>query len=182
MSPSTRRSLTIDDPVAGVAACHVARPAADSGTDGRLREIALEEIHPNADQPRKRFDKASLNALADSIRERGVLQPILVHPRLGGGYELIAGERRWRASQLAGRHTVPALVDNAVDAAFSLELALIENVAREDLGVIEEARTIAVLLNELDVTPPSWRGRSAAAAATSRTPSACLTYPTRRSS
>lgn len=153
MSPSTRRALTIDDPVTGAAACHVARPAADSGTDGRLREIALEDVHPNADQPRKRFDEASLNALADSIRERGVLQPILVQVRPGGGYELIAGERRWRASQIAGRHTVPALVDDAVDGAVSLEFALIENVAREDLGVIEEARTIAVFLNEHDVTP-----------------------------
>ncbi len=99
--------------------------------------IALKEIHPNPSQPRKHFDDAALAALADSIRARGVLQPIIVQPRPGGGYELIAGERRWRASQIAGIATIPALVVEAVDGARSIELALIENVAREDLGVIE---------------------------------------------
>jgi ParB family transcriptional regulator, chromosome partitioning protein len=117
-----------------------------------LREIALGEIHPNVEQPRKRFDEASLNALADSIRERGVLQPIIVQPRHRRGYELIAGERRWRASKIAGRETISALVDEVVDGAVSLELALTENVAREDLTVIEEARTIAVLLDDLHTT------------------------------
>ncbi len=151
MSPSTRRSLTIDDPVAGVEACHVAHPPTDPSA-GRLREIALDEIHPNAEQPRKRFDEASLNSLADSIRERGVLQPIIVQPHTGGGYQLIAGERRWRASKIAARPTIPALVDDAVDGTVSLELALIENVAREDLTVMEEARTIASLLDDLRVT------------------------------
>ncbi len=151
MSPSTRRALTIDDPVAGVEACHVAHPPPNPSI-GRLREVALDEIHPNALQPRKRFDEASLNALADSIRERGVLQPIIVQPHTGGGYQLIAGERRWRASKIAARPTIPALVDDAVDGAVSLELALIENVAREDLTVMEEARTIASLLDDLRVT------------------------------
>ena len=150
MSAPTRRPLTIDDPVAA-AVCHVAHPAADA-VAGRLHEIALDEIHPNAAQPRKRFDPASLDALADSIRERGVLQPIIVAPRSAGGYQLIAGERRWRASQIAGRPTIPALVGDAVDGAVSLELALIENVAREDLTVIEEARTIASLLDDLHMT------------------------------
>ncbi len=79
---------TLDDPVAGVGACHVAHPPAATSA-GQLREIALDEIHPNAEQPRKRFDEASLNALANSIRERGVLQPIIVQPRTGGGYQLI---------------------------------------------------------------------------------------------
>jgi ParB family transcriptional regulator, chromosome partitioning protein len=136
MSSPTRRALTIDDPVAAAAACHVAHPAGDPAA-GRLREIALDEIQPNPEQPRKRFDQASLNALADSIRDRGVLQPIIVRPHATGGYQLIAGERRWRASQIADRPTIPALVDGAVDGAVSLELALIENVAREDLTVIE---------------------------------------------
>jgi hypothetical protein len=86
MSSPTTRSLTIDDPVAAAVACHVAHPTA-----GRLREIPLEEIRPNAAQPRKRFDQASLDALADSIRERGVLQPIIVAPLSAGGYQLIAG-------------------------------------------------------------------------------------------
>ena len=151
MSSPTRRALTIDDPVAGAAVCHVAHPP-DVPAGGRLREIALGDIHPNEEQPRKRFDQASLNALADSIRERGVLHPIIVQPRSAVGYQLIAGERRWRAAKLAGLSTIPGLVDGAIDGAVSLELALIENVAREDLTVIEEARTIASLLDDLHVT------------------------------
>jgi len=82
----------------------------------------------------------------------GVLQPIIVQPRPEGGFELIAGERRWRASKLAGIAKIPALVTQPLGPGESVELALIENVAREDLGVIEEARTIAVLLDELNVT------------------------------
>jgi len=136
MSPSPKRALTIDDPVAGAAACHVAHPPTDQSA-GRLREIALDEIHPNAEQPRKRFDEASLNALADSIRERGVLQPIIVQPHDPGGYLLIAGERRWRASKIADQATIPALIDRTSVAAASLEVALIEDIAREDLTVIE---------------------------------------------
>jgi ParB family chromosome partitioning protein len=151
MSPQTRRTLRIDDPVAGDA-CHTARPGSPETASGHLRDIALQDIRPNPAQPRKHFDDASLAALADSIRERGVLQPIIVQPRSGGGYELIAGERRWRASKIAGVATIPALVAPPVDGVQSIELALIENIAREDLGVIEEARTIAALLDELDLT------------------------------
>jgi ParB family chromosome partitioning protein len=154
MSPQTRRELRIDDPVLGDA-CHVAQTPAEPSANRRLRDIALEDVHPNPSQPRKHFEDASLAALGDSIRERGVLQPIIVHPRPGGGYELIAGERRWRASEIAGVATIPALVAEPVDAAQSIELALIENIAREDLGVIEEARTIAALLDELNVTATS---------------------------
>ena len=121
-------------------------------SSGRLRDIALDEIHPNLSQPRKRFDQSSLAALSDSIRERGVLQPIIVQPRTAGGYELVAGERRWRASRIAGIATIPALVAQPLGTGQSIELALIENVARQDLGVIEEARTIAALLDELNVT------------------------------
>jgi ParB family chromosome partitioning protein len=131
-------------------------PAGSSeSASGRLRDIALQAIRPNPAQPRKHFDDVSLAALADSIRERGVLQPIIVQPRSGGGYELIAGERRWRASKIAGVATIPALVAPPVDGAKSIELALIENVARDDLGVVEEARAIATLLDELDVTATS---------------------------
>jgi len=151
MTPQARRTLRIDDPVTGDA-CHTARAGSSESASGHLRDIALQDIRPNPAQPRKHFDDASLAALADSIRERGVLQPIIVQPRSGGGYELIAGERRWRASKIAGVATIPALVAPPVDGAQSIELALIENVAREDLGVIEEARTIAALLDELDVT------------------------------
>jgi ParB family chromosome partitioning protein len=150
MSPTPRRALTIDDPIGGGEVCHVAHPRGDA--DGRLRSIAVTDIHPNPDQPRKHFDDDALDALADSIGERGVLRPIIVRPSPGGGYQLVAGERRWRAAQLAGHSTIPALVDSEVEGAGSLEIALIENVAREDLTPIEEARTIALLLHDLNVT------------------------------
>jgi ParB family chromosome partitioning protein len=151
MSPAPRRALTIDDPIGGEA-CHVARLSATGEPDGRLREIAIEDIHPNPDQPRRRFDEETLHALAASIRERGLLQPIIVRPRATGVYQLVAGERRWRAAQLAGHASIAALVDANVEGVGSLELALIENVVREDLTPIEEARTIAVLLHDLNVT------------------------------
>jgi ParB family chromosome partitioning protein len=181
MSPANRRALTIDDPIAAAAACHVAHPPGDPSA-GRLRDIALDEIHANADQPRKRFDETSLTALAGSIRERGVLQPVIVSPRSAGGYQLIAGERRWRASQIAGQHTIPALVDGTVDGAGSLELALIENVAREDLTVIEQARTIASLLDDLHLTMALLAQRLGRSRSDLHTPSACSSSPTRRSS
>ena len=155
MSVTPRRALTIDDPID---ATPDHRNHTDAGTtDGapggyRLRELAVADIHPNPDQPRKHFDEASLRSLATSIRERGVLQPVIVRPRTAGGYELVAGERRWRAAQLAGRSGLPALIDDVVDGARSLEAALIENVAREDLTAIEEARTIALLLDDLNLT------------------------------
>src|SRR5687767_1721753 len=78
-------------------------------SDG-LRTIAIEEVHPSADQPRKQFDDARLDELAASIRAQGIIQPLVVRLRAGGGYELIAGERRWRAAQRAGLHEVPAVV------------------------------------------------------------------------
>ena len=122
------------------------------GRDGaELREVAVELIRPNPAQPRKRFDEGSLQALADSLAERGVLQPVLVRPRPGGSYELVAGERRWRAAQLAGLETMPALVQHRDDGA-SLEAALIENMAREDLNPVEAARAVAGLVEELALT------------------------------
>ena len=128
-------------------------PAHENGAEreSELREIPVELITPNPHQPRRDFDEASLVALADSLRERGVLQPVLLRPVAGGTYELIAGERRWRAAQLAGFETVPALV-RAHDDAGSLELALIENMAREDLNPVEEARACALLVDELGLT------------------------------
>ena len=148
---STRQPLAIDDPLAGAEACHVARSTA-ANTASRLRDLPLDQIRPNPKQPRRRFGEEALRALADSIRERGVLQPVIVRPREPDGYELIAGERRWRASRMAGLQTIPSLVDDGADEAVSLELALIENIARADLTVIEEARTIASLLDDLDVS------------------------------
>jgi ParB family chromosome partitioning protein len=116
-----------------------------------LRELAVELVAPNPDQPRKRFDDDGLQALAESIRERGVVQPVLVRPRPGGTYELVAGERRWRAARLAGLEILPALVQQRDDAQ-SLEVALIENMAREDLNPIEAARAVAALVEELGLT------------------------------
>jgi ParB family transcriptional regulator, chromosome partitioning protein len=116
-----------------------------------LRELHVEVVAPNPDQPRKRFDDEALQALADSIKERGVLQPVLVRPRPGGSYELVAGERRWRAARLAGLETLPALVQERDDAQ-SLEAALVENMAREDLNPIEAARAVAGLVEELGLT------------------------------
>jgi ParB family chromosome partitioning protein len=116
-----------------------------------LRQIPLELIKPNPRQPRQEFDESALLALAESIRERGVLQPVLVRPVYGGTYELVAGERRWRAAGLAELESVPALVRPQDDAA-SLELALIENMAREDLNPIEEARACTLLVEELGLT------------------------------
>jgi ParB family transcriptional regulator, chromosome partitioning protein len=116
-----------------------------------LREVAVELVSPNPDQPRKRFDEDALQALAESVGERGVLQPVLVRPRPGGTYELVAGERRWRAAQIAGLQTLPALVQKRDDAQ-SIEVALIENMAREDLNPIEAARAVAGLVEELGLT------------------------------
>jgi ParB family transcriptional regulator, chromosome partitioning protein len=123
----------------------------DGEREPELREIPVELIAPNPAQPRRHFDEAGLVALADSLRARGILQPVLLRPRPGGSFELIAGERRWRAAQLAGFETVPALVRSRDDAA-SLELALIENMAREDLNPVEEARACALLVDELGLT------------------------------
>jgi ParB family chromosome partitioning protein len=128
--------------------------AGDGHPHPDLRELPVELVKPNPRQPRSHFDEAGLVALADSLRERGVLQPVLVRPLPGGTYELIAGERRWRAAQLAGFDTVPALVRPHDDAA-SLELALIENMAREDLNPVEEARACALLVDELGLTRES---------------------------
>jgi ParB family transcriptional regulator, chromosome partitioning protein len=116
-----------------------------------LRELPVDLVAPNPNQPRRSFDEAALQGLADSIGANGVLQPVLVRPRAGGTYELVAGERRWRAAKLAGLERVPALVRDRDDAA-TLELALVENMAREDLNPVEEARACAALVEELGLT------------------------------
>jgi ParB family chromosome partitioning protein len=121
------------------------------GPGEELRELPVELIVPNPDQPRRRFDEEALNALAGSLAERGVLQPVLVRPKPGGTYELVAGERRWRAAQIAGLSEIPALVRPRDDAA-ALELALIENMAREDLNPVEEARACEALVDELGLS------------------------------
>ncbi len=126
-------------------------PPDGTETAAELRRVPVELIVANPRQPRQNFDEDSLLALAESVRERGVLQPVLVRPCPGGTYELIAGERRWRAAQLAGLDAVPALINPYADSS-SLELALIENMAREDLNPIEEARACSLLVEELGLT------------------------------
>jgi ParB family chromosome partitioning protein len=124
---------------------------AEAGRSDELRELPLELIAPSPTQPRRHFDEDALQALAGSLGERGVLQPVLVRPKAGGTFELVAGERRWRAAQIAGMESIPALVRPRDDAE-AIELALIENMAREDLNPIEEARACAALVEELGLT------------------------------
>jgi len=124
---------------------------APSEAEAELRDLPIDLIAPNPQQPRRHFEEEALVALADSLRDRGVLQPVLVRPVPGGTYELVAGERRWRAARLAGLETVPAMI-RPQDDAQSLELALIENMAREDLNPLEEARAIAALVEDIGLT------------------------------
>src|SRR5919201_514632 len=116
-----------------------------------LVRLPVETIHPNPRQPRRRFDHESTSALADSIRAQGLVQPVVVRPRAEGGFELIAGERRWRAALEARIPTVPAMV-RAADDRDTLLLGLVENVAREELTAVEEARAYAMLLDEFDLS------------------------------
>ena len=108
-----------------------------SETEGTV-ELKINDIDPNRTQPRKEFDDEALRALAESITEHGVLQPILVRPLFMGGYQIIAGERRWRAARMAGLTTIPAVIRDMDDEA-TMEAALIENLQREDLNPMEEA-------------------------------------------
>lgn len=112
-----------------------------------LAELPVDLVHPNPRQPRRRFEEEAGSGLAESIRAAGVIQPVVVRPRPAGGWELVAGERRWRAARAAGLPTVPAVVRETGDRD-SLLLALVENVAREQLSPVEEARAYAVLMDE----------------------------------
>lgn len=125
-------------------------PSAASEETGDSQEMLLTQIQPNPKQPRTDLDEESIAELADSIRKVGLLQPIIVRP-FGEGYQIIAGERRWRAAKSAGLEKVPVRVINASDTD-ALELALIENLQREDLNAIEEARGYRRLLTEYQMT------------------------------
>jgi ParB family transcriptional regulator, chromosome partitioning protein len=125
--------------------------SSDQEADQELRSLPIDIVVPNASQPRRRFDEETLGALAESLGEKGVLQPVLVRPLADGRYELIAGERRWRAAKLASLSEIPAIVRARGDAE-ALEIALIENMAREDLNPVEEARACAALVEELGLT------------------------------
>jgi ParB family chromosome partitioning protein len=121
-----------------------------SAAPGELQQLPVGAIRPNRRQPRRRLDSESVSELAESVRVQGVVQPVLVRPA-GDGYELIAGERRWRAARSAGLATIPAVVREAEDRD-ALLLALVENVARENLSAVEEARAYATLLDEFGLT------------------------------
>ncbi|MDP1634729.1 MAG: ParB/RepB/Spo0J family partition protein, partial [Gallionellaceae bacterium] len=116
-----------------------------------LRDLKVEQLKPGKYQPRSRMDEASLNELAASIRVQGVMQPILARELAEGGYEIIAGERRWRAAQLAELKIVPVIVRKVADNA-ALAMALIENIQREDLNPLEEAIGIQRLIDEFQMT------------------------------
>jgi ParB family chromosome partitioning protein len=126
-------------------------PETASGDAGELRELPVGLIKPNPGQPRTKFDPEALTALAESIESSGIVQPLLVRPLPDGSYELVAGERRWRAAQQAGLEKVPAVVRDQAEAD-RLQAALIENMVREDLNPVEEARACAALVEDLGLT------------------------------
>ncbi|MFM8827816.1 MAG: ParB/RepB/Spo0J family partition protein [Actinomycetota bacterium] len=158
-------TLLGDAPVAAVPAAG-APPAATASGEG-LRVIPLAQIRPNAAQPRKRIDDEALQVLAESIATTGLLQPVVVRELGGGQYELIAGERRWRAAGMAGLEQVPAVVRDA-DERQRLEAGLVENLVREDLDPIETAQALAALVEDFgqsqaDVARGVGRSRSSVA-------------------
>ena len=126
--------------------------------DTQLAQLPVDAIHANPRQPRRRFEPEATTGLASSIKQQGLLQPVVVRPRQAGGYELIAGERRWRAAREAGIDTLPALVRDADDRD-TLLLALVENVAREQLSAVEEARAYATLVDEFELSLGDVAGR-----------------------
>lgn len=168
MSHARKLTLTIDDPLAPTAtgiAEHNSRRHVDAAPastraiieasrialEGRLRIVPIDSVIPNKRQPRVQFDEEALQALADSIRERGVLQPPVVREVAGGRLELIAGERRWRAAQLAGQAHLEVLVKDSDDTE-TLQDALTENILRQDLSPVEEARAYATLVQDIGIT------------------------------
>ena len=124
----------------------------DNGTqDISVSTLAISEVEPNSDQPRREFTPEALGELADSIREHGILQPLVVRPRPNGRYQIVAGERRWRAARIAGLTEVPVVV-RELDDNETLEIALVENLIREDLNPIEEALGYRTLSERFSMT------------------------------
>jgi ParB family transcriptional regulator, chromosome partitioning protein len=128
-----------------------ARPASQATRRREYARAQIEEIHPSPDQPRRRFEDAELEELAQSIRTYGVIQPLVVCSREDGGYTLVAGERRWRASQRAGLHEVPVVIQD-LDPREAFERALVENIQRSDLNAIEEAEAYRRLVQDFGHT------------------------------
>lgn len=129
----------------------VVAPEPHTGISGVQRMIGVHEVHRSPYQPRRVFDEAAIAELAESLKAQGLLQPIVVRERIAGGYELIAGERRWRAAQVAQMDRIPALIRQASDKEASA-LALIENIQREDLKPLEEAQALVRLREEFGLT------------------------------
>ncbi|MBR4761722.1 MAG: ParB/RepB/Spo0J family partition protein [Clostridia bacterium] len=123
----------------------------NAGESSAAVEIRLSEIEPNKNQPRKNFDEAALSELAESIAEHGLIQPIVVRPTASGAYQIVAGERRWRACRMAGLSTVPVIIKELDDKQY-YETALIENLQREDLDALEEARGYKTLIESYGLT------------------------------
>lgn len=132
-------------------------PADTVAASGGVKDLPVSSIRRNPRQPRRAFDPDALQELATSIRSVGIVQPVIVR-EIDGAYELIAGERRWRAAQIAGYTVIPAIVRNASDVE-SLELALVENVVRQQLNPVDEAYALKVLLEDLHVTQDSLAAR-----------------------
>ncbi len=147
-------ALLPDSPIASASKAAAAKPATTKDAAGEKRiyfSAQVEDIYPSPEQPRRRFDDALLEELAQSIREHGIIQPLIVRKRPQGGYFLIAGERRWRASQRASLLEVPIVVQD-VSSQESFERAIVENVQRADLNVIEEALAFQRLADEFSLT------------------------------
>lgn len=125
---------------------------------GELQEVALKSISPNPNQPRKEFDAEAIAELAESIKKVGVMQPIIVRERATGNYEIIAGERRWRAAQIAGLSTIPVVIKQSNDID-TLQMALIENIQREDISALELAEAYRLYLDTAAITQESLAGR-----------------------
>lgn len=141
-------------PGGGVASTPPPRPIAAEAPEPRSRTYfaaGIEELYPSPEQPRRKFDEVKLGELADSIRAHGIIVPLVVRPRPGSGYFLIAGERRWRAAQKAGLHEVPVVVQDVAEGE-ALERALVENLQRADLGPLEEAAAFQRLVDEFGLT------------------------------
>ena len=135
---------------------HIAPPQSANAVESvapesRIWSVAVDKLVPGIYQPRKNFEKESLAELANSIKENGIIQPITVRKRKEGGFEILAGERRWRAAQMAGLHEVPAIIKTLTDRE-ALQLALIENIQREDLDPIEEAESYQRLIQEFSLS------------------------------
>ena len=175
--PSNQRSDGVGLGFKGPHQVEASRQAPAVPDHARIWNIPIEKIVPGAHQPRKAFEKAHLEELAQSIREHGVLQPLLVRRRSDGKYELIAGERRWRASQLAGLLDLPAIVKNFEDRQ-SAEVALIENIQREDLNPIEEAQALQRLVKDFGLTQQELAARIGKERATIANSLRLLSLPT----